>query len=110
MIIKTTVTFEYRLDDDQVEQFRDKVLECIQDELEELGEKTTVTLDDVPTESVKEYLNRELPNIIDEIKQGYCYGGGVEFDDYFGTISLDYYGDDVRCMIRECAEEIREEK
>ncbi len=106
MEIKTTVTLEYRLDDSEVEQFRNKVLECIQDDLEEIK----ITLDDIPMESVKEYLNRELPNIIEEMKHGYCYGGGVELDDYFGTINFDYYGEDIRDMIRECAKEIYESK
>ena len=108
MIITTTITItlEYRLEDREIDEFRNKVLEYIQDELEE----ETITIDDIPTEKIKEYLRSELPNIIEEIKQGYCDSSGVKLDDYFNTISLDYYDEDIRDMIQECANKIRKER
>ena len=108
MIITTTLTLtlEYRLEDREIEEFRNKVLEYIQYELEE----ETITIDDIPAEKIKEYLSSELPNIIEEIKQGYCDSSGVKLDDYFNTISLDYYDEDTRYMIQECANEIRKER
>lgn len=108
MIIKTTVTLEYRLDDSKIEEFRNKVLEYIQDELEEDGEEVDITLDDIPIKKVKEYLNRELPNVIAEMKDSSYGGWGIELDTYFNSISFNFYdGDVIRDMVQECADEIK---
>lgn len=108
MEIKTTVTFTYRLDDSEVEQFKRRTLKYIK---EELDYESTLTLDDIPTSEVEEFLDNELTTAIEESKQGYSCGDyGVMYDDYFGTISLDYYDEYVADMIRELAEQIYENR
>jgi hypothetical protein len=101
MKIKTTVTFEYRLEDKEIERFKAKVLEYIQEESE-----LNITLDDIPDELVKDYLKDSLPDIIEEYHLGYCNVEGVEIDGYFNTISFDYYGEDARNLVQEIAEQI----
>jgi hypothetical protein len=111
MEIKTTITFTYKLDDSEVEQFRRRTLKYIK---EELDYETTLTLDDIPTSKVKEYLANELATTIENNKQGHiCDDCGIRYDEYFGTISLDYCDEYVADMVRELAEQIyenREEK
>ena len=108
MEIKTTVTFTYRLNDSEVEEFRKKVLEYIK---EELDYESTITLDDIPISEVEEFLDNELTTAIEETKQGYGgYGWGIVFDDYFGTISLDYCEEGVSEMVQEFAEQIYKNK
>ena len=108
MNIKTTVTFIYKLDDSEVEQFKKRTLEYIQ---EELDYETTITLDDIPTSKVEEFLDDEITKAIEETKQGYGgYGWGIVFDDYFGTISLDYCEEGVSEMVQEFAEQIYKNK
>jgi hypothetical protein len=101
MKIKTTVTFEYRLEDKEIERFKAKVLEYIQEESE-----LNITLDDIPDELVKDYLKDSLPDIIEEYHLGYCNVEGVEIDGYFNTIGFDYYGEDARNLVQEIAEQI----
>lgn len=106
MEIKTTVTFKYRLDDSEVEQFKRRALKYIK---EELDMKTTITLDDIPTSEVEAFLDNELTTAIEESKQGYSCGDcGVMYDDYFGTIQLDYCDEYIEDMVREFAEQIYE--
>ena len=108
MIIKSTVTYEYKLNDSEVEKFKKRVLEYIQ---EELDYETTMTLDDIPTSKVEEFLNDEITKAIEESKQGFGgYGWGIVFDDYFGTISLDYCEEGVLEMVQGCAEQIYENR
>lgn len=105
MIITTTITLKYRLEDREVEEFKNKVLEYIQDEFEE----ENITINDITIEKIKEYLSRELPDVIAEMRDSSCGGWGIELDN-FNTISFDFYGDVIRDMIQECANEIRKEK
>lgn len=104
MEIKTTVTFTYKLDDSEVEQFKRRTLKYIK---EELDYETTITLDDIPTSKVEGYLDNELTKAIEEVKQGYSCGDcGIMYDDYFGTIQLDYCDEYIEDMVRELAEQI----
>lgn len=106
MEITTTVTFKYRLDDSEVEQFRKKVFEYIEGNIDT---ETPITLDDISTSEVEEFLDNELTTAIEEAKQGYSCGDcGVMYDDYFGTIQLDYCDEYVTDMVRELAEQIYE--
>lgn len=106
MEIKTTITFIYKLNDSEVEQFKRRTLKYIK---EELDYESTLTLDDIPTSVVEEFLSNELTTAIEESKQGYSCGDcGVMYDDYFGTIQLDYCDKYVADMIRELAEQIYE--
>lgn len=101
MKIKTTVTFEYRLEDKEIEGFKAKVLEHIQEESE-----LNITLDDIPDELIRDYLKDSLPAIIEEIHLGYCRTEGVDLDDYFNTISFYYGGDGARELVREIGNQI----
>lgn len=101
MKIKTTVTFEYRLEDKEIATFKEKVLEYIKEESE-----LDITLDDISDELIKDYLKGSLPAIIEEIHLGYCRTEGVEIDDYFNTISFYYDGEDARELVREIANQI----
>ena len=101
MKIKTTVTFEYRLEDTEIATFKEKVLEYIKEESE-----LDITLDDISDELITDYLKDSLPVIIDEIHLGYCRTEGVEIDDYFNTISFYYEGEDARELVREIATQI----
>lgn len=101
MKIKSTVTFEYKLEDKEIEGFKAKVLERIQEESE-----LNITLDDIPDQLIRDYLKDSLPDIIQEIHLGYCRTEGVEIDDYFNTISFYYGGEDAIELVREIADQI----
>ena len=108
MEIKTTVTFTYKLDDSEVEQFRKKVFEYIEGNI---YTETTLTLDDIPTSVVEEFLDNELTTAIEDSKTGHICGDcGITFDEYFATISLDYCDEYIEDMVRELAEQIYENK
>lgn len=102
MKIKATVTFEYRLNDSEIAEFKSRVLEYIQ----ENEDDWSITLDDISNESIEEFLSESLPDIIEELYRGYDHNSGIIMDDYFGTISLDYYGEDVRGLVEEMADQI----
>jgi len=101
MRIKTTVTFEHRLEDKEIEEFKAKVLERIQEESE-----LNITLDDIPDKLIEDYLKDSLPDVIQETYLGYCNTEGIVIDDYFNTISFDYYGEDARELVGEIADQI----
>ena len=108
MIITTTITFTYKLNDSEIEKFKKRVLEYIQ---EKLDYEITMTLDDIPTNKVEEFLDDEITKAIEETKQGFGgYGCGIILDDYFGTISLDYCEEGVSEMVQEFAEQICENR
>lgn len=106
MEIKTTITFTYKLNDSEVEQFKRRTLKYIK---EELDYETTLTLDDIPTSVVEEFLDDELTTAIEDTKQGYSCGDcGISYDDYFGTIQLDYSDEYIADMVSKLAEQIYE--
>lgn len=108
MEIKTTITFTYKLDDSEVEKFRKKVFEYIEGNI---YTETPITLDDILINEIEKFLDNKLITVIKESKRGYSCG--IEYDDYFGTISFDYCNECVTDMVRELAEQIcenREEK
>ena len=102
MRIKTTITVEHTLSDDQVAEFKSRVFEYIQEEVEDC----TLTLDDISNAAVEEFLSKELPNIIEDLYRGYDRNSGITTDDYFGTIGIDYYGEDVYDLIVAMADQI----
>ena len=95
MKIQTTIIFEYKLADDEVEEFRQRVLE-------RLEEENMLTPKEIPIEEIEDYLSNKLPDVIAEAKQG--YGSGIMFDVFFGTISFDYCDECVSDMVYECAQ------
>lgn len=101
MKIEATVRFEYSIDDSEVAGFKSKVLQYIKDHIDA---SCQITLDDIPTNEIEEFLSEKLPDIVDEIHHGYCLNGGIEADDYLGTICFDYYGEDARDLVAEMAQ------
>lgn len=101
MQIKTTITFEHRLEDNEIIKFKTKVLERIK---EYIDEDSVLTVDDIPNETVEEFLSNEISNVLEDIYKGYSRNDGVEVDDYFGTISFDYCGEVMHDWIQEVAD------
>ena len=101
MKIKATVTFEYTLADSTIAEFKSHVLEYIQ---ESLDEDNGLSLDDISDESVQEFLNKALPDAIGNMYRGYSSNSGILCDDYFGTVSFDYYGEDVSDLVKDMAD------
>ena len=101
MKIKTTVVFVYNITDEEIAKFKAKVLERVQDDLEDYS----VTLDCISDKVVEDYLENALSEIIEESYLGYS-NSGVIIDTYFETISLDYYEEDVCELVQELADQI----
>lgn len=107
MLIKVNVPYEYILNDEEIEIFRNKVLENIQNYFEEIDENNKITINDISFEVIKNYLKETLPEYIKESKSDYNSGySGIVCDGYFNTISFNYYEDDVRELISEISEQI----
>lgn len=102
MKVEATVKFEYSISNEEVAKFKSRVRDYIQ---EEIDWDCDVPLDDIPDSEIEEFLKETIPNLIEESHRGYC-GSGVEVDDYFNTIYFDYYGEDVRDMVRDMAHQI----
>lgn len=104
--IKTTITFEHRLEDSTIAEFKSRVLERIKAELAEFDRECIITLDDIPNEVITDFLKDAIPDVIEDSYRGYGRNSGVEIDDYFETISFDYCGEDVRDWVQDVAEQI----
>lgn len=98
----TNVTFNYSIDDQEINKFKSKVVEFIE---EETGESDIVA-EDIPNKIVYKFLRETLGTYIDEIKKGGVYNNGILLDDYFNTISFDYYGENVRELIKQLSNQI----
>lgn len=107
MKIQTTINFEHRLEDDEIERFKAKVLERIK---EYIDEDTTLTVDDLPNDTIEAFFKDEIPYVLEDIYKGYGHNDGVEVDDYFGTINFDYCGETVRDWVQEVADIIMADK
>lgn len=101
--IKTTVIFEHKLEDNEIAKFKAQVLQHINDDLDE---DCGLTPDDIPNEVITDFLKDAIPDVIEDSYRGYSRNSGVEIDDYFGTISFDYCGEDVRDWVQEVADQI----
>lgn len=100
MKIKSTVVFEYQIEDKQIKKFKEKVLERVLEETE-----LDITPDEISDEQTKHYLENALPELIKGYRLGYC-DNSIIFDDYFNTIEIDYYGEDARNLVYEMADQI----
>ena len=80
----TNVTFKYSIDDKEINKFKSKVIEFIE---EETGESDIVA-EDIPNKIVYKFLRETLGTYIDEIKKGGVYNNGILLDDYFSKINL----------------------
>lgn len=93
----------YKLTSPSLESFKERMLEYLEEEMYDSGElkeneSCPYTIDDIPLDVVQEALLDTVQCAFDE--DGY-YHGGVEFDDYFNTISLDCGEDDVSDAVYE---------
>ena len=102
MELITNVTFKYSIDDKEINRFKSKVIEFIE---EETGESDIVA-EDIPNKIVYKFLRETLGTYIDDIKKGGVYNNGILLDDYFNTISFDYHGENVRELIQQMANQI----
>lgn len=103
MKIKATIVLEYTLSPTDVDEFRSRVLEHIEENSEE---DPGLTLDDIPLDATEKFLDVAIQNIISDQYSGYGGGNGVCCDDYFHTISLDYCEEDISDLIVNFANEI----
>lgn len=104
--IKTTVTFEHRLEDSTIAEFKNRVLQRIKEELTEFDRECTLALDNIPDKIITDFLKDAIPDVIEDSYRGYSRNSGVEIDDYFETISFDYCGEDVSDWVQEIADQI----
>ena len=74
------------------------MLEYIEEETEEK------VITDISDEAIEEFLSENIPAILEEQYLGYDRNSGVIKDSYFGTISFDYYGEDIRDLVQQMAE------
>jgi len=102
--INIKLSLIYDLPHEQVNVFKQKVFEYIQEKYEE----SNMAYTDISDEFIANFLQTEVAEIVALDLQGEYQCGGINCDDYFKTISLDYYGEDVRELVRECAERIVE--
>jgi hypothetical protein len=96
MKIKATVTFEYTLNDSEIEEFKSRVTEYIQENLDE-------DFDAIIAKSfVEEFLEEKMSDILTD----YClgYDDGITIDEYFRTIHLDYCSETISDLVAELAE------
>lgn len=111
MFFSVTRKAKYELDDIQIEQFKTKMLEYLENEMWDSGElegncKFPYTVADIPNNIVKEVLYDVIQSAFEEPDY---YNGGVHFDDYFGTVSLECGEDDVSDAIHEAVANWRAE-
>lgn len=103
MEIKTTVTFNHSIDQEEIAKFKAKVFEYVQ---EEIDEECNITINDISDEIVVDFLDDALPVAIEEHFKGYADNSGVMLDDYFNSIWFDYYGETVRNWVQELGDQI----
>lgn len=103
MTIQTTVTYNYVLPDDELQLFKEHVLEIIEDKFYESNITSINNYDNIMSQLIKTYLEQTLPNFIKEIMQednAYC--SGIKIDSYFNTIHFDFGSDTVDDLISDC--------
>lgn len=92
----------YKLTEPSLESFKERMLEYLEDEMYESGElredeSFPYTINDIPNNIVEEILSDTIQCAFEE---DYGYSG-IEFDDYFNTISLECGEDDVSDAVYE---------
>jgi hypothetical protein len=103
MTIQTTVTYNYVLQDDELQLFKEHVLEIIEDKFYDTGVTSINNYDNIMSQLIKTYLEQTLPNFVKEIMQednAYC--SGIKIDSYFNTIHFDFCSDTVADLISDC--------
>lgn len=102
----------YKLTEPSLESFKERMLEYLEDEMWDSGELKAnenfpYTIDNIPDGIVMEVLADAIQDAFE--CNGYYRGGGVQFDDYFGTVSLDCGEDDVSDAVYEAVANWRAE-
>ena len=104
-------THTYALYDDSIKEFKERMLRYLENEMEEdgelnEGEKFPYTIADISDDIVYEALADTVQIVFADGDFGYS---GIQFDDYFDTISLDFDEDDVRECVYEAVANFRDE-
>lgn len=93
----------YTLTDESIKAFKTAMLEYLEDEMrdvEELKEDEifSYTIDDISDDIIREPLADVIQSAFEDYE---CYSGGVYFDDYFNSVSLECSEDDVKDAVYE---------
>ena len=91
----------YTISDDEIKQFKRAMLEYYEEEYLDEDEECSYTIADISDKIVKEVLADTLQYIFED---GDDYYHGIEFNDYFGSVTLDFYEDGVRECVREAVD------
>ena len=89
MEVKVVKTRIYSVAEVSINKFKEKMLDY--------DEENTCTIEDIPDEIVRETI---ADAVQDAFENDYCYSG-FEFNDYFGTVYLDFAEDDVSDCVYE---------
>ena len=88
----------YTISDDEIRDFKKEMLEYYEEENLEEGEECPYTIDDIPDKIVEEVLAETLQCVFED---GDYYCSGINFDDYFECVRLDFYEEGVRDCVYE---------
>lgn len=101
----------YTVSNDEIKSFKEAMLEYLEEEMiesDELGEgeQLPYTIDDIPDKIVEKVLAEVIQDAFDG-DDYYC--SGVNFDEYFGSITLNVYEEGVRDCVYEAVANWRTE-
>ena len=104
-------TATYTLGEESLGAFKRKMLEYFEEEMYEDGtlkenEKFSYTIEDIPNDIVSEALADAIQEAFDDPNYSHS---GFEFDDYFGTVFINSFEDDVSDCVYEAVANWREE-
>lgn len=93
----------YKLTEPSLESFKVRMLEYLEEEMYDSGELMEdeyfpYTINDISDDIVREALTDVIQDAFECID---CYKGGVYFDDYFSSVSLECGEDDVSDAVYE---------
>lgn len=93
MEIKVSKSKTYRVEEDTIKKFKEKMLEYYNDlkEISDSSEEPALTVDDIPDTVITEV----LAEAINELEDMDCYYSCLIIDNYFNTVSIDFTEDDI---------------
>ena len=91
----------YTIDDEQIIKFKQEMLEYYEEEYLDEDEELSYTIDDISDEIVEKVLGDTLQRIFED---GDDYDHGINFDNYFDSVSLDFYEEGVRECVHEAVQ------
>lgn len=96
MKIKFTKSYSYRITDETLKKLKEKILERYEENFEEYESNVRIfSIDEIPDEVVKKCILAYIDEM-DVFQDNDC---AFVFDDYFETMSLNFYGDDLPHLI-----------